>query len=150
MTYSWTHSQLSNLSDQRVTEEITKTQEAIKNSCGFTPTLLRFVLIIGVANLLADMTYEGARSVTGHQWRRQHFGCADGTHPGRRKGIQNHLLGKAPSWLSWVQRPICLDSSRIPEAIGIAGRAGNGRMVVSGPPQVFRKPTQKKNCAGVR
>src|SRR5438552_18425855 len=26
---------------------------------------LRFVLIIGIANLFADMTYEGARSVTG-------------------------------------------------------------------------------------
>jgi peptidoglycan-N-acetylglucosamine deacetylase len=39
--HSWTHPQLSKLSDQRVTEEITKTQEAIKNACGFTPTLLR-------------------------------------------------------------------------------------------------------------
>jgi peptidoglycan/xylan/chitin deacetylase (PgdA/CDA1 family) len=39
--HSWTHPQLSKLSDQRVTEEITKTQEAIKSACGFTPTLLR-------------------------------------------------------------------------------------------------------------
>jgi peptidoglycan-N-acetylglucosamine deacetylase len=39
--HSWTHPQLSKLSDQGVTEEITKTQEAIKNACGFTPTLLR-------------------------------------------------------------------------------------------------------------
>jgi peptidoglycan-N-acetylglucosamine deacetylase len=39
--HSWTHPQLSKLSDQRVTEEITKTQEAIKNACEFTPTLLR-------------------------------------------------------------------------------------------------------------
>jgi peptidoglycan/xylan/chitin deacetylase (PgdA/CDA1 family) len=39
--HSWTHPQLSKLSDQRVAEEITKTQEAIKNACGFTPTLLR-------------------------------------------------------------------------------------------------------------
>ena len=39
--HSWTHPQLSKLSDQRVTEEITKTQEAITNACGFTPTLLR-------------------------------------------------------------------------------------------------------------
>ena len=36
--HSWTHPQLSKLSDQRVAEEITKTQEAIKNACGFTPT----------------------------------------------------------------------------------------------------------------
>src|ERR1700736_2983508 len=28
-------------------------------------SVFRFVLIIGVANLFADMTYEGARSVTG-------------------------------------------------------------------------------------
>jgi peptidoglycan/xylan/chitin deacetylase (PgdA/CDA1 family) len=39
--HSWTHPQLSKLSDKRVTEEITKTQEAIKNACGFTPTLMR-------------------------------------------------------------------------------------------------------------
>jgi peptidoglycan-N-acetylglucosamine deacetylase len=39
--HSWTHPQLSKLSDQRVTEEITKTQEAIKNACGFTPIILR-------------------------------------------------------------------------------------------------------------
>jgi peptidoglycan-N-acetylglucosamine deacetylase len=39
--HSWTHPQLSKLSDQRVTEEITKTQEAIKSASGFTPTLLR-------------------------------------------------------------------------------------------------------------
>ena len=39
--HSWTHPQLSKLSDQRVTEEITKTQVAITNACGFTPTLLR-------------------------------------------------------------------------------------------------------------
>ena len=39
--HSWTHPQLSKLSDQRVTEEITKTQEAIKNATGFTPTILR-------------------------------------------------------------------------------------------------------------
>ena len=39
--HSWTHPQLSKLSDQRVTEEIAKTQEAIKNACGYTPTLMR-------------------------------------------------------------------------------------------------------------
>jgi peptidoglycan-N-acetylglucosamine deacetylase len=39
--HSWTHPQLSKLSDQRVTEEISKTQEAIKNATGFTPTILR-------------------------------------------------------------------------------------------------------------
>ena len=39
--HSWTHPQLSKLSDDRVTQEITKTQEAIKNASGFTPTTLR-------------------------------------------------------------------------------------------------------------
>jgi peptidoglycan-N-acetylglucosamine deacetylase len=39
--HSWTHPQLSKLSDQRVTEEITKTQDAIKNACGYTPVILR-------------------------------------------------------------------------------------------------------------
>jgi peptidoglycan-N-acetylglucosamine deacetylase len=39
--HSWTHPQLSKLSDDRVTEEITKTQTAIKNACGYTPVLLR-------------------------------------------------------------------------------------------------------------
>jgi peptidoglycan-N-acetylglucosamine deacetylase len=41
--HSWTHPQLSKLSDERVTEEITKTQDAIKaaSGSGYTPTLLR-------------------------------------------------------------------------------------------------------------
>jgi peptidoglycan-N-acetylglucosamine deacetylase len=41
--HSWTHPQLSKLPDERVTEEITKTQDAIKNASGsgYTPTLLR-------------------------------------------------------------------------------------------------------------
>jgi peptidoglycan/xylan/chitin deacetylase (PgdA/CDA1 family) len=39
--HSWTHPQLAKLSDDRVTEEITKTQAAIKNASGYTPTLLR-------------------------------------------------------------------------------------------------------------
>ena len=39
--HSWTHPQLSKLSDDRVTTEITKTQDAIKNASGDTPTLLR-------------------------------------------------------------------------------------------------------------
>ena len=39
--HSWTHPQLSKLSDERVTSEITKTQEAINQASGFTPTLLR-------------------------------------------------------------------------------------------------------------
>ena len=39
--HSWTHPQLSKLSDQKVTVEITKTQDAIKEASGFTPTLLR-------------------------------------------------------------------------------------------------------------
>jgi peptidoglycan/xylan/chitin deacetylase (PgdA/CDA1 family) len=39
--HSWTHPQLAKLSDDRVTEEITKTQNAIQNAAGYTPTLLR-------------------------------------------------------------------------------------------------------------
>jgi peptidoglycan/xylan/chitin deacetylase (PgdA/CDA1 family) len=39
--HSWTHPQLSKLSDDRVTTEITKTQDAIKEASGFTPTILR-------------------------------------------------------------------------------------------------------------
>jgi peptidoglycan-N-acetylglucosamine deacetylase len=39
--HSWTHPQLSKLSDEKVTAEITKTQDAIKEASGFTPTLLR-------------------------------------------------------------------------------------------------------------
>jgi len=39
--HTWTHPQLSKLGDDRVTAEITKTQEAIKEASGFTPTLLR-------------------------------------------------------------------------------------------------------------
>jgi peptidoglycan/xylan/chitin deacetylase (PgdA/CDA1 family) len=39
--HSWTHPQLSKLSDDRVTAEISKTQDAIKEASGFTPTLLR-------------------------------------------------------------------------------------------------------------
>ncbi len=39
--HSWTHPQLSKLSDDRVTTEINKTQDAIKDASGFTPTLLR-------------------------------------------------------------------------------------------------------------
>src|SRR5258708_13114356 len=39
--HSWTHPQLAKLPDDRVTEEITKTQNAIKNASGYTPKLLR-------------------------------------------------------------------------------------------------------------
>src|SRR6202045_4967479 len=39
--HSWTHPQLSKLSDDRVTAEITKTQDAIKQESGYIPTLLR-------------------------------------------------------------------------------------------------------------
>jgi peptidoglycan/xylan/chitin deacetylase (PgdA/CDA1 family) len=39
--HSWTHPQLSKLSDDRVTAEITKTQAAIKDASGYAPTLLR-------------------------------------------------------------------------------------------------------------
>jgi peptidoglycan/xylan/chitin deacetylase (PgdA/CDA1 family) len=39
--HTWTHPQLSKLSDDKVTSEIAKTQEAIKDASGYTPTLLR-------------------------------------------------------------------------------------------------------------
>jgi peptidoglycan/xylan/chitin deacetylase (PgdA/CDA1 family) len=39
--HSWTHPQFAKLSDDRVSEEITKTQNAIKAASGYTPTLLR-------------------------------------------------------------------------------------------------------------
>src|SRR3981081_3997814 len=39
--HSWTHPQLAKLSDERVTEEITKTQNAIQHASGYTPKLLR-------------------------------------------------------------------------------------------------------------
>jgi peptidoglycan/xylan/chitin deacetylase (PgdA/CDA1 family) len=39
--HSWTHPQLSKLSDDRVTAEITQTQDVIKDTSGFTPSLLR-------------------------------------------------------------------------------------------------------------
>jgi peptidoglycan/xylan/chitin deacetylase (PgdA/CDA1 family) len=39
--HSWTHPQLSKLSDDRVRVEITKTQDAIKDASGYSPTLLR-------------------------------------------------------------------------------------------------------------
>ena len=39
--HSWTHPQLSKLSDDGVTTEISKTQDAIKEASGFTPTILR-------------------------------------------------------------------------------------------------------------
>jgi peptidoglycan-N-acetylglucosamine deacetylase len=39
--HSWTHPQFSKLSDDRVNDEITKTQDTIKSETGFTPTLLR-------------------------------------------------------------------------------------------------------------
>src|SRR5580704_14352935 len=39
--HSWIHPQFAKLSDDRVSEEITKTQNAIKSAAGYTPTLLR-------------------------------------------------------------------------------------------------------------
>jgi hypothetical protein len=56
---------------------------------------------------------------------------------GGRNGIQNHLLGKT---LSGLRRPIRLDSSRIRRQLVSLARAEK-RMVVSGPPQIFRKPS---------
>ena len=43
--------------------------------------------------------------------------------------------------LSRLHRPIRLDSSRIRRQLVSVARAENGRMVVSGPPQIFRKPS---------
>ncbi len=39
--HSWSHPQLSKLSDDRVNQEISKTQDTIKNETGFTPTIMR-------------------------------------------------------------------------------------------------------------
>jgi peptidoglycan/xylan/chitin deacetylase (PgdA/CDA1 family) len=39
--HSWTHPQLSKLPDDRVTEEINKTQNAIKDASGYAPVLMR-------------------------------------------------------------------------------------------------------------
>ena len=39
--HTWTHPQLSKLSDDRVNFEISKTQNVIKDISGYTPTLLR-------------------------------------------------------------------------------------------------------------
>jgi len=36
-----------------------------KNNGDIAKTAFGFVLIIGIVNLFADMTYEGARSITG-------------------------------------------------------------------------------------
>jgi hypothetical protein len=87
------------------------------------------------------------RAGTVYQRGRQHSGCADRTYSGGRNGIQNHLLGKT---LSRLHRPIRLDSSRIRRQLVSLARAENGRMVVSGPPQIFRKPSQRNLCTGVR
>ena len=67
--------------------------------------------------------------------------------PEATNGIQNHLLGKT---LSRLHRPIRLDSSRIRRQLVSLARAENGRMVVSGPPQIFRKPSQRNLRTGVR
>ena len=39
--HTWDHPQLSKLSDERATDEIEKTQDAIRTACGVTPVLLR-------------------------------------------------------------------------------------------------------------
>jgi peptidoglycan/xylan/chitin deacetylase (PgdA/CDA1 family) len=39
--HTWDHPQLSKLSDERATDEIEKTQDAIHTACGVTPVLLR-------------------------------------------------------------------------------------------------------------
>jgi peptidoglycan-N-acetylglucosamine deacetylase len=39
--HTWDHPQLSKLSDERATDEIEKTQDAIRAACGVTPVLLR-------------------------------------------------------------------------------------------------------------
>jgi peptidoglycan/xylan/chitin deacetylase (PgdA/CDA1 family) len=39
--HTWDHPQLSKLSDEQATNEIEKTQDAIRAACGVTPTLLR-------------------------------------------------------------------------------------------------------------
>ena len=60
--HSWTHPQLSKLSDEKVTEEINKTQAAIKNASGYTPVLLR--------------PPYGAITARQKQWIEQQFGLS--------------------------------------------------------------------------
>lgn len=58
--HSWTHPQLSKLSDDRVTDEIVKTQDAIHDASGYTPTLLR--------------PPYGAVTLRQREWIESHFG----------------------------------------------------------------------------
>ena len=39
--HTWDHPQLSKLSDDRVTSEITRTSDAIREACGYTPKIIR-------------------------------------------------------------------------------------------------------------
>jgi peptidoglycan/xylan/chitin deacetylase (PgdA/CDA1 family) len=39
--HSWDHPQLSKLSDDRVTSELTRTSDAIREACGYTPKVMR-------------------------------------------------------------------------------------------------------------
>jgi peptidoglycan-N-acetylglucosamine deacetylase len=89
--HSWTHPQLSKLSDERVTEEITKTQDAIKNACGYTPVLLR--------------PPYGAITARQKEWIEKHFGLSviiwsvdpfDWKRPGSSVIEQRILAGARP------------------------------------------------------
>jgi peptidoglycan-N-acetylglucosamine deacetylase len=89
--HSWTHPQLSKLSDDRVTEEINKTQAAIKNACGYTPVILR--------------PPYGAITARQKQWIEQQFGLSviiwtvdpfDWKRPGASVIEQRILAGARP------------------------------------------------------
>jgi peptidoglycan-N-acetylglucosamine deacetylase len=89
--HSWTHPQLSKLSDDRVTEEVNKTQAAIKNACGYTPVLLR--------------PPYGAITARQKQWIEQQFGLSviiwsvdpfDWKRPGASVIEQRILAGARP------------------------------------------------------
>jgi peptidoglycan-N-acetylglucosamine deacetylase len=89
--HSWTHPQLSKLSDERVTEEINQTQAAIKNACGYTPVLLR--------------PPYGAITARQKQWIEQQFGLSviiwsvdpfDWKRPGASVIEQRILAGARP------------------------------------------------------
>ena len=62
--------------------------------------------------------------------------------PEAANGIQNHLLGKT---LSRLHRPIRLDSNRILEAIGIAGKSGKWKDGCVRPSSNISKALPKKS-----
>jgi len=90
--HTWDHPQLSKLSDARATDEIEKTQDAIRAACGVTPTLLR--------------PPYGALNKPEHIWIPQQLklnviywtvDTEDWKHPGAAAITQRVLAGARPS-----------------------------------------------------